>query len=481
MERLSTLVSNETYGTRLRAGLVIELLVSPGVTLKRRVEDIELVASNVNKRTAALDIDLTAPLALARQLDVDVDCAVLSLAPKALMSGFQIRTGEGAVQSSAKRDTDSRMAQCFLVALAMSRESGLPGLGMPSQAIWTLIYEHCFRFPIEFDPYEPLAHALSLGQDLANDSDYHWWAAACMSHAWRTWLLRLGDLFMIVTDVKAVEGLQRFEYTRRSARDPIKNPGVAEKQLGPAHPHMPLAFRLYDLGHAESEHVHLHAPEGTFLSGGFLAQRHEPTAIELTRRRRPRRKIETLTYRRRPSRHEIIIYIERSRPGNSLLLANLWPQTRGFVTPLKYISYWVIALSLAAGATTSFSLVDDLRQAADATFMLMYLLPTLALAYLMQPEGQPEIRWRMLAWSRRYAMMLMGISIGLSTLWLIKPEGPLKWVVLVADVSGAALAALVARRGNKVVSRILRANEAGKTDEENGPTRGHRVTLQIFT
>ena len=475
---LSDLVFSDSFVDRVRAGLVIELLVSPGVTLKRRVENIALVASNVNERTTALDLDLSSARGVGSAIGVRVDCAVLSLAPKALMSGFQVKASDGAVQSAAQRTADSRMAQCFLVALALSRQPGLPGLQMPSQRIWTLIYEHCFRFPMNYNPYEGFAHAVSLGLDLEED-DRHWWVSACMSDLWRSWLLKLGDLFMVMTAVAPDSGLQHYEFTRRSGRDPVPNPGVARALVKPANPETPLAIRLYDLGHAASEHIHLHAAEGTFLSGGFLAQRDEATSARPRSAPKLQAAVELLKYRRRPSRHELVVYVERAKPGNCLLLANLWPDTRGFVTPVRYISYWVLALSVLAALTTIVAPLDDLRKAADATLMVVYLLPTIALGYLIQPDLQPEIRWRMLAWSRHYALILMIISVTLTLLWLYDPGEVAKYVVAAVDLLGAGIAAFVAWRINGVTDRIVVASDIAKRAEESGPPRGYPAALRI--
>lgn len=476
--KLLDLAISPVFADRVLAGTVIDRLVAPGETLRRRTESIQILNSTTSLRIADLDLDLRSARDWCRSVEVELDCAVLSLSPKALSSGFEITTGDGSVVGSLSRRLDSRLAQCFLVSLAVSREKGLPGLRIPSQAIWTLIYEHCFKFPIEFNHYQSLAHALELGSGLTDRRDREWWMLACNSKRWRTWLLRLGELFMVSTDLHNGDRHQRFTVKRKSGRDPIPNPGVADALLRTAKPSVPLALRLYDLGHAGSEHIRLHAADGTFLSGGVLAQTKQPPLTNFDRTVAQNSEREVLKYRRRASRHEVLIYVENAAPGNCLLLANMWPETRGFVTPLRYIAYYTVAISLFVAVATAFSDLSDLRRAADATFMILYLLPTIAIGALLRPDSQPEVRWRMLAWSRQYATVLVAVSLSLSLIWLFEPMGWVRWLTVGGYCFGGIAAAVVAIKTRNVTQGIIVASRTARS-EESGPARGHSLKLVL--
>lgn len=464
--------SSSNIADLVKVGLIVERLVEPGVTLARRVQSVEFIAHNVTEKATSVDLDLRPAKQLAAELGMPLDCTLVSLLPKSLMYRFDLRDESGGSVSAIRRTLDSRFAQCFLVTKAMSRESGYPGLPPPSDKVWRLVYEHCFKFSIEFDPYLNLAHALEIGHSLEGD-DSIWWAAACSSDAWREWLLRLGDLFCLTVRLAPDDDrdYRLLKFVRRGGSDPIPNPNVASDIALPASPNRKVAIRLYDLGHARSEHIHLRAPRGVFLSDGFLVTRGVPTGRGSSST--------VLSYRRRASRHEVVLYSESVKLGNCLVLANLWPETRGFVSPLRYIAYYFATISIAAGILGLFvSIQDKLSGNSDAAVALIYLLPSIAIGYLFQAEDQHDIRWRMLRWSRFAALVLVGCSMIVSFSWLIKVGDFGRTVVTIVDLSMGLVALAVAIVIEIRIRAIFRADATGARSEVRAP-RGQREFITV--
>jgi hypothetical protein len=409
---LVNLTCSEAYPDRVLAGLCLEELVLPGRSLKRRVETVRLVASNVNERTTSVDLDLQNARELCSSVGVSLDCAVISLLPKSLIYDFDLRDAASTAVSALDRQVDSRASMCLLVALATSRKEGLPGLPLPSGEVWRCLYEHVYKFPAIDTTPRNLAFALNIGSELQG-ADAAWWRTACLTSDWRDWLLRLGDMFMLMARVGPAVDNCIYKFRRRSGRDPIRNHRIRQIMNGRTAPNRPLAIRLYDIGHAQSEHIHVIAPEGTFLSGGLPAGRPSKDS----------------TYRRRSSRHELVFYTRDAKIGNLLLLANLWPEARGFVTPLRFISWYSTALLFVASAAQGAGIARHISHSADALFALLFFAPSIALGYLYRPNEENEIRWRLLVPARDYAGLTVISSLVACFSMLLPSSGAGRWAL----------------------------------------------------
>lgn len=190
---LLDLVHSDRFGDRVCAAVVLEQLALPAKSVRRRVERVELVASNINLRSTSVDLDLQSTKTLADTLGVEIDCLILSFVPKALMYSLSVKDSRGSSITVFRRDKDSRIAQCLLVGFALSREDGLPGLDIPNQPVWTTLYEHAYKLPFEHDSRDGLVHALSIGANLQGE-DALWWTTACTNKRWRSWLLKFGGI-----------------------------------------------------------------------------------------------------------------------------------------------------------------------------------------------------------------------------------------------------------------------------------------------
>ena len=378
----------------------------PGVSAKRRVETVRLIASNINERSTSVSLDLGSAQAEASKIGVAIDVCVVSLIPKSLMYEFDIHDASGGRLIVVDRHIDSMIAMCFLTWLGQRSK---PNSGPPGEGIWKCLYQHCYKFPVNDNIPRNAGFAAKLGEHLTG-AEAEWWKSASSDEDWLEWLLLFHDMFILATPASGMRMLVK--YRKKSGKDPIRNGPVNRITARPASSHKTLAVRLYDLGRAESEHVHVVAPPGTFLT----------PVLPFGRPRQP------TEYRLRASRHEIVLYLRGGHVGNVLFAANLWPEPRQFLAPLRYIARYVLLLVLVASLAHMFDVARAVVSVADAYVAIAYFLPSLALGYIFRPGDDWEIRWDLQRPAREYVPWFLAGSLLASGSLLLPANSALHYV-----------------------------------------------------
>lgn len=130
-ETLSRAAQSLDHAVRLRVGEVVSALVRRGTTIERRVKELRVRDLQKFERLAEVDLVLNVARSVATASHIALNFAFVGVAPKSLFYDLKIQTGYGTNVSLASREVDSRLAQSFLVPLAI-RE----GLTMPSVPVW---------------------------------------------------------------------------------------------------------------------------------------------------------------------------------------------------------------------------------------------------------------------------------------------------------------------------------------------------------
>jgi hypothetical protein len=459
--QLSAAIFSGDYLERRSAGEVFLAMLDPGQMLMRRVETIRPQSTSITDRSSSVDLDLAPVLKSARDRSLSVDLVILGVLPKEIAYEFDARDASGAALSIVSRETNSRIAQCLLVVRALEAN---PSLQIPSQTVWTQLWKHVYRFP-QAPPSKGTisarAHAAGIGLTGAAKD---WWESASDNEEWRHWVVKFETQFLLVGKFIEPSRSLVVKYRRLESNLPT-GPGVGYLVDAPANPAKSFSIRLYDIGRARSEHVRVKAARDTFIADGTL-------------HRSGRNQID---YRHRAARHTLAFYTTnapggtKGQPGDCVILATVWPDPRGFVIPLRLLS-WYAAIALAVAFMLQITgLISQISTALDAFLAFALFTPALVLGFLFRFDEQ-EIRWDLLRpWRRLASQAGVPLWLGIALLF-INPSsraGVISVAVCFAAIFVVSVTTLI--RVELLVKKVRKASEKVRR-QETRPPKGIRVT-----
>lgn len=417
----------------------LDLLEDPS-WIVRRVETVTLVELEAYERSVSIDVDAAEVRKRLNAHQLDADRAVrlpLAIIPKGLLLDFDLHDSSGEPLPVLSRADDSKIAVAVMLA-AIARSTHRPMSDIPTELI-QFLGDQAFTFPDEDDP----DRKASLGVALVRWREW-------LDHETVTrWMRALTEGFLIVTEMQLGSGRQIVKYSRLETdsdddiellRSPQSDRWYKPRRwpFYPQRPSHPVVVRAAGALRAESEHVRVVAPTGTFFASPAMLtavpDTHEHLSIDYSSRIGGGRAVFNIRSDAKNPRHLPVVYF----------VGALLPDMHGFRVPVR-IFMTLAALALLGGglAEWRWGFLGRLSDALDPAVTILLLLPTLFLAYIVR-EGEHAARRRLLTILRGIALSSLLPLLAGALVLLIDSDLILDWVVastwIIAGVIDAALA-----------------------------------------
>lgn len=377
-------------------------LIDDGSWIARRVERVAVRSTSprltIERRTSVhLDLREVLQRTDGRGLDESHSTLVpLGLLPKAIYQSFDVRGSQGEALPLHSRWTDSAVSSRLLERAV--EWDGLPE-GSASLRLKELMFNHCHS--MTSTDFWGAVKALE-GQTQLEEE----WIAAAENSDFFLWLLdALGPNFLALTETRlsasdAIIKIRRVEEVpdRPNLRQEYENQVKGPLGL--------VAFDVPDYGWPTSDHLRVDAPEGTFLTDSLIWSEGYGFAYQSEIMR---------------GRSSFYSHTLDGNAGTSPVtyVSNLWPSPRGAMRPMMLLTVYVSVILFAGAALefatqwracgapplpTGFPFQENpsaacltkgflwgLASSADAVFSIVFLAPSLLIAYVLR-DRDTEIR-----------------------------------------------------------------------------------------
>jgi hypothetical protein len=358
----------------------------------------------------------------------------LAVIPKGLLLDFDLTDAEGRPLPVLSRAVDSRVGTDVVMA-AISRGSGRPLAAIPAE-LRARIEELVYNF---LDPEESVSELWAAMEDE--------WTPWIDSEVARRWLRALTEGFLLMTELRLEGGRQILKYRRLEIdsdddadflRLPQSDHWYQPRRwpFYPRRPSYPVVVRAGGPLHAESEHVRVIAPRGTFFAAPAIltAIPRADDALELD-------------YSARIGGDRAVFNLRRGHAAMRppiYFVGALLPDMRGFRLPVGiYMALAAFALLAGGTAESVWGFLSRLQDALDPAVAILLLIPTVFLAYILR-EGEHAARRRLLSLLRGLALVSLVPLFSGALVLFIDADLLLGWVVaatwLVAGVIDGVLA-----------------------------------------